>query len=154
MAYPTEEEIKAPAEKTEDPFAKKVEVAEEISVVEASSTRNQTTSVGIDQRGAFFEATDTFVPRVLKHFTPKPVEVDGLPGIIAANAVKTADGKAVGVLLGAGVTVQRTVVSVDNGSKTADGSDVASRISEEVYVPLTNISGLESTLRTREMSRQ
>lgn len=139
--------------------------AVELTVVEGASSRVEETEIdtygGGKNEYTFWDkySADGFAAKDIKHFAPKTVEIQALPEFIAKNAVKAADGQSLGILLGGGANVQRSVIyhgsgpSVTTNMGGQSNIDAPNRVTVNYYVPLSNITGMESMLQTKVVPR-
>lgn len=128
-------------------------------IVEGRTGRVETSTIGVNDYKFVEERTeDGFMANETRHFAPKAVEIDSLPDAIRANAAKADNGEPLAVLLGGGVVMERTIVYHGQGpssTRTMGNEtyiDAPNRITTEVYVPLSDIKGLESALEMKEIS--
>jgi hypothetical protein len=132
---------------------------EKNAIIEGKTGRVERSSIGVNNYEFVEERTeDGFLARDSKHFAPKAVEVDSLPDAIRANAAKGENGETLGILLGGGVVMERTIVYHGQGPSSTRSMgnetyiDAPNRITTEVYVPLSDIKGLENALQMKEIS--
>ena len=134
-------------------------VIERNAIVEGKTGRVEHSQIGVNNYEFVEERTqDGFVAKGSKHFSPIAVEIDSLPEAIRANAAKGDDGEPLAVLLGGGVVMERSVVYHGQGpssTRTMGNEtyiDAPNRITTEVYVPLSDIKGLEGALQMKEIA--
>ena len=137
----------------------------ELTIVEGASSRVEETEIDTFGGGrneyTFWDkhTADGFGAKDLKHFEPKTVEIGSLPDIIARNAAKSDTGQSLGVLLGGGANIQRAVIYHGGGPSTttttngATNVDAPTRVAVNLYVPLSNINGMEDMLQTKVIPR-
>ena len=137
----------------------------ELTVVEGASSRVEETEIDTFGGGrnefTFWDkhAADGFAAKDLKHFEPKTVEIQALPDFLARNAAKSDDGQSLGILLGGGANIQREVIYHGGGPSTTTNMngqtnvDAPTRVAVNLYVPLSNINGMEDMLKTKVVPR-
>ena len=137
---------------------KMMSVVERNAVVEAKTSRIESTTYPMNTYEFCEErSTDGFLVSETKHFAPKSVELEEIPDAISRNAVKLENGKSLGIIMGAGLTMERSIVYHGQGPATTrtvgneTWIDAPSRITADVYVPLKDINGLEGALQLKEI---
>jgi len=134
-------------------------VVEKNAVVEGKTARIERTQYdgGSSYEFSAERSRDGFIGEATKHFEPKSVEIESLPDAIGKNAVKGDGGQSLGIMLGAGVLMERSLVYHGQGpatTRTIDNQtyvDFPTRITTELYVPLKDIDGMEGTLQIKRL---